>query len=819
ADSQEKLADSQEKLADSQKKNERLAISYEVLRERLTKKEQDKQMLSFRLATVEAQLAKIVNSLGWRLLSYYGRIKYPYLLPVYRLLGLSPDRSKEAGHSQTATTQPDRNDQSQLEPAPAVELGEQDLAADPVLSVVLERVEQEREKRLDPYPSLTLLPHLRQEEIPIILDTPCPEAPLHRSDVICFSIIDWEFRYQRPQQIISQFAAHGHRVFYVSTSRFRPSGATPRVRVSKIKENVFEVQLAVDSPPDVYGEVIEGQNREALLASLDELRRTFYIDEAIAYVMIASWGGAALEAKELWNWRVIYDCMDEWENFPGIKRGLLDMELELVGHCDLLVVTSQLLYEKWQKYERPMVLARNAVDWDFYAEHCRPNTILAEIKHPVIGYCGAISDWFDIELMTEAARRRPDYTFVLLSGALDVNVTELKTLPNVRILGQQPYESMPQYLYHFDACIVPFKINPITEATDPVKVYEYFSAGKPVVTVRLPELELLHDYLYIAEDGNDFIFQLDRAIAENDPQLIARRRRFARQHTWKKRYKQIDAALANVTPRASIIVVTYNNLALNKLCLESIIRNTEYPNYEVIVVDNDSIDGTPAYLRYLVAQHPNINVILNSQNNGFARANNQGIARSTGEYIVLLNNDTIVPPGWLSRLLRHLEHKEVGMVGPVTNFVGNEAKIEVSYRTWSELEAFAREQTWEHNGQIADIRMLAMFCVGVRREVYEEIGPLDEQFGIGMFEDDDYAQRMKAKGYRVMCARDVYVHHFGQAAFKKLIESGDYKELFDSNRRRYETKWNVKWIPHKHAPLRFESLIASSPALEMATKK
>src|SRR6185503_18960545 len=131
-------------------------------------------------------------------------------------------------------------------------------------------------------------------------------------------------------------------------------------------ENLFEVRLAVDRAPDLYGEVVEGQNREALLASLDELRRTFHINDAIGYVMIASWGGVALEAKRLWNWRVIYDCMDEWENFPGIKRHLLDMEARLVGHCDLLVVTSQRLFEKWRKYDRPMVLARNAVDWDFY---------------------------------------------------------------------------------------------------------------------------------------------------------------------------------------------------------------------------------------------------------------------------------------------------------------------------------------------------------------------------------------------------------------------------------------------------------------------
>ena len=144
------------------------------------------------------------------------------------------------------------------------------------------------------------------------------------------------------------------------------------------------------------------------------------------------------------------------------------------------------------------------------------------------------------------------------------------------------------------------------------------------------------------------------------------------------------------------------------------------------------------------------------------------------------------------------------MVGPLTNAVGNEAKVEPDYRTWGEMEAFAQELTWSRDQQVADIFMLAMFCVALRRETYERLGPLDEQFGIGMFEDDDYSHRIKVAGLRVVCAADVFIHHFGQAAFKQLIASGKYNPLFEENRRRYEKKWKAKWIPHKHAQLLFE---------------
>ena len=763
------------------------------------------RLLANQVTAAEDQLLRITGSIGWRLLQRYGRFKYRYLLPVYRLLGLHSGADSMRSPSRPTTTPVEE---------PLVEGAiPDDVNGGSATS------ERETSSGTDSYASLMLLPEPRKEDEAWILNSrPDLSAP-HRHDVVCFSIIDWEFRYQRPQQIMSQFAAHGHRVFYISTSRFLSPGDEQAVRVNLIKENVYEVNLKAAGTPRIYGEVIEGHSSSAVLDSLDALRRDARICMAVGYVMIASWSEIALEAAKRWNWSVVYDCMDEWQNFPGIARNLVEVESSLVNSADLLVVTAQRLLDKWDSRSGATVLARNAADFDFYQVCYRPNTLLTEIQHPIVGYYGAIADWFDVELLEYVAGRRPGYTFVLLGGIFDVDLSSLKRLSNIHFLGQQPYETMPLYLYHFDACMIPFKVNPITEATDPVKLYEYLSAGKPVVSVGLPELSQCREHLYIAGNKDEFVEHLDRALAEDDIELVARRRAFAQRHTWKSRYEQIEAGIVAVIKRASIVVVTYNNLALTRLCLESIIRNTQYPNFEIIVVDNNSTDGTPSYLRYLAARFPQLSVILNSSNLGFARANNQGIRRSTGDYLILLNNDTVVPPGWLSRLLDHLRSPEVGLVGPVTNFVGNEAKIDAPYNSWSEMEAFADEHVWAHDGRIADIHMLAMFCVALRREVFEAVGPLDEQFGIGMFEDDDYSRRVKEKGYRVACAADVFVHHFGQAAFKALIRSGEYDTLFAENQRRYETKWNVKWKAHRHGQLKFKRSGATNAESEEVIRK
>jgi GT2 family glycosyltransferase len=96
--------------------------------------------------------------------------------------------------------------------------------------------------------------------------------------------------------------------------------------------------------------------------------------------------------------------------------------------------------------------------------------------------------------------------------------------------------------------------------------------------------------------------------------------------------------------------------------------------------------------------------------------------------------------------------------------------------------------------------MVAMFCAAMRREVFERIGPLDERYEVGMFEDEDYALRVRRAGYQVVCARDVVVHHAYHASIGRLLPTGEYSRVFRANRRRFEEKWGVSWVPHRSAP-------------------
>ena len=270
--------------------------------------------------------------------------------------------------------------------------------------------------------------------------------------------------------------------------------------------------------------------------------------------------------------------------------------------------------------------------------------------------------------------------------------------------------------------------------------------------------------------------------------------------SWPARWAALDQSIRATWPRASVIILTRDNLAFNRMCLASVVENTEYPNLELIVVDNGSTDGTVAELERLSTLIPNLKVILNDDNAGFGPGNNQGLAAASGEVLLLLNNDTVVPRGWLTRLGRHLEDSSVGLIGPATNRTCNEAQLDIPYQTYGEYKTVARIQGENFTGERYPIRLAMMFCTALTRATYERVGPLDERYEVGLFEDEDYALRVRAAGLTVAWTPEVYVHHAYHATTGKLLPTGEYMRLVQQNQSRFEEKWGICWERHRLVP-------------------
>jgi GT2 family glycosyltransferase/glycosyltransferase involved in cell wall biosynthesis len=608
-------------------------------------------------------------------------------------------------------------------------------------------------------------------------------------DVFVFPVIDWHFRHQRPQQLAAQLARRGHRVFYFATT-FVPSDRY-QPQLEMIGERIALLRLPCSgTPPIIYEATLSEDQIQSVLAGIEQLRLQQRVSATVSIIDHPFWWSVV---ERLSNNRTVYDCMDDHSGFSNTAAAMLELEDSIIMSADLVVTTSEHLAARVAPRARKSAVIRNGTDYDHFAT---PPTGVQRGNHrPVVGYYGAIADWFDADLVATAARTLAHCDFVLIGSTYGADLRALDGVPNVRMTGEVPYAELPAHAHAFDVCIIPFRINALTLNTNPVKVYEYLSMGKPVVSVRLPELELLSEHVRLADTAEGFCEQIRLALSERSTEDAERRRAFARCHTWAHRAESFSQAVTALFPPISVIVLTHNGLAFTKACLQSLERHSDYPDWELVIVDNASSDGTPQFLQAYAASHKHVRLVLNRDNVGFAAGNNAGARVARGQYLVFLNNDTYVTAGWLGDMVRHFEcRRDLALLNPVTNNIGNEARVDIAYANMEEMVRESRRITNAGRAQSLDLEVCAFFCVMIPRRVWDEVGELDEQFGTGFFEDDDYARRAKAKGYCLACAEDVFVHHHLSASFDALGHERK-RELFDRNLRLFEAKWGT-WVPH-----------------------
>jgi len=243
-------------------------------------------------------------------------------------------------------------------------------------------------------------------------------------------------------------------------------------------------------------------------------------------------------------------------------------------------------------------------------------------------------------------------------------------------------------------------------------------------------------------------------------------------------------------PTISIIIPVYNTLSYVKNCIQHLYKSTQNKSdsIEVIIVDNNSDKETKSWLKKAEENYRNLKVFSQEKNLGFGPAVNIGITQSVGEFIVILNSDTIPSPYWLENLEKAFQiDKHLGIVSAVTNYVGegNQIDLDAIDLPISKIDKYA-DKIQNRNEIIYEPSRLVFFCVMIKGSVIDRIGTLDEGYFRGNFEDDDYCVRARMAGFKLGIVKNSFVYHHGSATYKE--NKFDYSELFDKNRKRFYRK-------------------------------
>jgi GT2 family glycosyltransferase/Tfp pilus assembly protein PilF len=237
--------------------------------------------------------------------------------------------------------------------------------------------------------------------------------------------------------------------------------------------------------------------------------------------------------------------------------------------------------------------------------------------------------------------------------------------------------------------------------------------------------------------------------------------------------------------RVSVVIPCHRNVDDTRACLRTLLSQHDAPPLELLVVDNASGDGTER----LDEESPSVRVLRQASNLGFAGGVNAGLAAAQGDAVLLLNNDTLLAPAMLRRLLDCLTgDSRIGFVAPVSNHVKGKARIDVGALGASEEGRARIEAALDgHRAALEDVESLAGLCLLGWRRTFARIGAFDERFGLGNFEDDDYSLRARLLGYRLVIARDAFLHHHGHRTFHAL--QIDYAAQLREQEQVFRCKW------------------------------
>lgn len=365
-------------------------------------------------------------------------------------------------------------------------------------------------------------------------------APVGAIDLVCFSHLRWDFVYQRPQHLLSRFAAQG-RVFYIEEPVFI-SGESHLVH-SRSNSGVDVVVPNISETDDVT-------------ATLQLLTDEFFSKQQIQFYALWFYTPMHLPwTRHLNPLAVVYDCMDELSGFKGAPPEMKEREIELLQWADVVFTGGHSLYEAKRGQHHSIYPFPSSIDAPHFA---RARTITTEPEDQTsipgmrLGFFGVIDERMDLELIAGVAAMRPEWHLVLIGPVVKIDPASLPQLPNIHYLGMKTYDELPFYIAGWDVAMLPFARNDSTRFISPTKTPEYLAAGLPVVSTSIRDVVCPYGnagVVHIADTPEAFVGATEKALAEDPGQRLKRVDALLSQTSWSRTWGRMAELLDDVVQR------------------------------------------------------------------------------------------------------------------------------------------------------------------------------------------------------------------------------------------------------------------------------
>jgi uncharacterized SAM-binding protein YcdF (DUF218 family)/glycosyltransferase involved in cell wall biosynthesis len=392
---------------------------------------------------------------------------------------------------------------------------------------------------------------------------------VNQYDVICISSIDWDFIWQGHQEIMSRLAAGGHRVLFIENTGVRPPRVSDLPRLMSRLRNWRKgtkgfreerANLFIHSPivvPLPYSRIARWLNQRILMRGINRWMRAVGVTRPVVWTFLPTPLAREL-IKDINPALTIYYCIDDLASSSREARKIVKSEQALFREADLVFVTSERLRQRAAQFSERVHLFPFAVNLALLQKTREARepvpADLAALKHPIAGYVGGLHQWVDQDLLVDLATRLPTINFALV-GPLQSDVSKLKALPNIHLLGQRAHADLPRYVSGFDCGLVPYRITEYTANVYPTKLNEYLVMGIPVVATDLAEIRRFNaehgPVVQVAESGEAYANAVKSAVAAVPlPSEVSRRIEVAESNSWERRLDKMSQLIdAELTQR------------------------------------------------------------------------------------------------------------------------------------------------------------------------------------------------------------------------------------------------------------------------------